>query len=281
MKRTMPILLAAVAFTAAGCTNGQTAAPESPLTEVTAAPAAYRQITQDTAREMILADDGHIVIDVRRQDEYDSGHIPGAVLIPNESIGTVQPDALPDLDQIILVYCRSGSRSKEAAQKLADIGYTQVYEFGGILDWTGEIVTDETGTAAGSETEPETLPETKADTETETEVQGMTLHIGEREVPVTWEENASVEALQALLPLTVDMRMYGGFEQVGAIGQSIVRNDVQQTANPGDIMLYAGDQIVVFYGTNSWSYTKLGTVGLPESELAALLGSGDTVITIQ
>ena len=277
MKRTMPILFAAVAFTAAGCTAGQTASPE----EMPGAPAAYRQITQDTAREMMRSDDGHIVLDVRRQDEYDSGHIPGAVLVPNESIGTVQPDALPDLNQIILVYCRSGRRSKEAAQKLADIGYTQVYEFGGILDWTGEIVTDETGTATVSETEPETLPEPEADTETETEVQGMTLRIGEREVPVTWEENASVEALQALLPLTVDMKMYGGFEQVGAIGQSIVRDDVQQTAGPGDIMLYAGDQIVVFYGTNAWSYTKLGTVGLPESELAALLGSGDTVITIQ
>ena len=87
-------------------------------------------------------DDGHIIVDVRRQDEYDSGHIPGAILIPNESISTEQPEALPDPDQIILVYCRSGRRSKEAAQKLADIGYTNVFEFGGIIDWTGEIAMD-------------------------------------------------------------------------------------------------------------------------------------------
>ena len=89
---------------------------------------------------MMTKDDGHIIVDVRRQDEYDEGHIPGAVLIPNESITDKQPEELPDLDQIILVYCRSGHRSKEASQKLADIGYTNVYEFGGINTWTGEIV---------------------------------------------------------------------------------------------------------------------------------------------
>ena len=84
-------------------------------------------------------DGSQVIVDVRRQDEYDSGHIPGAILIPNESISTTQPEELPDLDQIILVYCRSGNRSKQAAQKLADMGYRNVYEFGGIIDWTGEI----------------------------------------------------------------------------------------------------------------------------------------------
>ena len=102
----------------------------------------YRQISQEEAKEMMKRDDGHVIIDVRRQDEYDAGHIPGAILIPNESIGTEKPEGLPDPGQIILVYCRSGRRSKEAAQKLFDMGYTRVYEFGGIIDWTGEIVTD-------------------------------------------------------------------------------------------------------------------------------------------
>ena len=102
--------------------------------------ASYKQITQEEAKEMMKKDDGHIIIDVRRQDEYDEGHIPGAVLIPNESITDKQPEELPKLDQIILVYCRSGRRSKEASQKLSDIGYTNVYEFGGINTWTGEIV---------------------------------------------------------------------------------------------------------------------------------------------
>ena len=99
----------------------------------------WQSISQDKAKEMMALDGGQIIVDVRRQDEYDAGHIPGAILIPNESIGTEQPEELPDLDQIILIYCRSGNRSKLAAQKLADIGYRNVYEFGGINTWDGGI----------------------------------------------------------------------------------------------------------------------------------------------
>ena len=106
------------------------------------APASYYQISQDTAKQMMAVNDGHVIVDVRRLDEYQSGHIPGAILIPNESIGTERPAELPDLNQIILVYCRSGNRSRQAAQKLFDMGYRNVYEFGGIITWTGEIVTD-------------------------------------------------------------------------------------------------------------------------------------------
>ena len=128
------------------CGNG-TSSEECTQSEVqtttASAAAAYQQITQEKAKEMMQAEDGHIIVDVRRQDEYDSGHIPGAILIPNESIGTEQPKELPDLDQVILIYCRSGRRSKEASQKLADMGYTHIYEFGGIIDWTGEVVTSE------------------------------------------------------------------------------------------------------------------------------------------
>ena len=75
----------------------------------------YTQISQEEASKMMELDDGHIIVDVRRQDEYDEGHIPGAICIPNESIGCDSPEALPDYDQIILIYCRSGRRSKEAA----------------------------------------------------------------------------------------------------------------------------------------------------------------------
>lgn len=103
----------------------------------------FTQISQDEAKEMMKKNDGHIIVDVRRQDEYDQGHIPGAILIPNESIGAQRPAELPNLNQIILVYCRSGRRSKEAAQKLFDMGYKDIYEFGGIIDWTGDIVKDE------------------------------------------------------------------------------------------------------------------------------------------
>ena len=102
----------------------------------------YIQIDQEKAKEMMKVNDGHVVVDVRRADEYASGHIPGAILIPNESITTEKPEQLPDKDQIILIYCRSGNRSKQATQKLADMGYTNIYEFGGINTWTGEVVTE-------------------------------------------------------------------------------------------------------------------------------------------
>ena len=111
----------------------------------------YTQISQEEAKEMMAQEDGHVIVDVRRQDEYDAGHIAGAILIPNESIGTEQPEELPDLDQIILIYCRSGNRSKQAAQKLFNMGYTNIYEFGGIIDWTGKIVAEEAVTANDSE----------------------------------------------------------------------------------------------------------------------------------
>ena len=103
----------------------------------------YTQISQEEAKKMMQANDGHVIVDVRRQDEFDEGHIPGAICIPNESIDDVPPEELPDRHQVILVYCRSGRRSKKAAQKLFDMGYTHVFEFGGIIDWTGETVRNE------------------------------------------------------------------------------------------------------------------------------------------
>lgn len=111
----------------------------------------------------------------------------------------------------------------------------------------------------------------------------MTLTIDGTEVRVEWEDNASVDALKALTedgPVTIQMSMYGGFEQVGSIGQSIDSNDTQITTEPGDIVLYSSDQIVIFYGTNSWSYTRLGRIDLTEEELTELLSNGDVTITL-
>lgn len=85
---------------------------------------------------------GVTVVDVRRQDEYDAGHIANAVLVPNESIGDTAPAALPDKDATLLLYCRSGHRSAQAAAKLAALGYTHVYDFGGINSWPYDVVTD-------------------------------------------------------------------------------------------------------------------------------------------
>jgi len=112
------------------------------------------------------------------------------------------------------------------------------------------------------------------------EGESMKLKIGETEVSVIWEDNASVKELKTLLPLKIKMSMYGGFEQVGSIGQSITRDDEQTTTQPGDIVLYSGDQIVIFYGSNSWAYTRLGHVTSSQREMEELLGTGDVTVEI-
>ena len=129
MKKLIPILLSALVFTGcAGTSNNQTNT--------------YRQITMDGAVDMMAQETGYIILDVRRPDEFAAGHIPNAINVPNETIGTAEISELPDKNQLIMVYCRSGRRSKEAAEKLVKLGYTNIVEFGGILDWKGEIVTD-------------------------------------------------------------------------------------------------------------------------------------------
>lgn len=111
----------------------------------------------------------------------------------------------------------------------------------------------------------------------------MRMWINDTEVSVTWEDNEAVAALRDLAGegLRVDMSMYGGFEQVGALGASLPRDDKQTDTQPGDIVLYSGDQIVVFYGSNSWAYTRLGHItNRDAADMAALLGSGDVTLTI-
>ena len=136
MKKKRILVFLLLLFFTAGCS-----AP-APAADTDKREPTFHQISQEEAKEMMAKDDGHVVVDVRRQDEYDAGHIPGAILIPNESIGFDSPETLPDYDQIILIYCRTGNRSKQAAQKLAGMGYTSIYEFGGITTWTGDVVTD-------------------------------------------------------------------------------------------------------------------------------------------
>ena len=99
----------------------------------------YRQISMDEAVKMMRDEKDYIILDVRRPDEFAEGHIPGAINVPNEEIGTTDIAELPNKSQLILVYCRSGRRSKEASEKLVKLGYTNIVEFGGILDWKGEI----------------------------------------------------------------------------------------------------------------------------------------------
>ena len=129
MKKLIPILLSALMFTGcAGTNNNQINT--------------YRQISMDEAVTMMAQETGYIILDVRRADEFAAGHILNAINVPNETIGTAEIPELPDKDQLIMVYCRSGRRSKEASEKLVKLGYTNIVEFGGILDWKGETVTE-------------------------------------------------------------------------------------------------------------------------------------------
>lgn len=108
----------------------------------------------------------------------------------------------------------------------------------------------------------------------------MKLEIDENVLGVSWNNNDSVAALNEIKPLTINMHLYGGFEQVGSIGQSIVSDDKEITTKPGDIVLYSSNQIVVFFGTNTWSYTKLGHINLSESELNTLLNKSNVTLKI-
>ena len=101
--------------------------------------AVYVNITAEEAKQIMDSEEGYIILDVREQDEYDAGHIPGAIVIPHEEIADKAEEVLTDKDQLILVYCRSGRRSKIAAEALAELGYTNIKEFGGIIDWPYEV----------------------------------------------------------------------------------------------------------------------------------------------
>lgn len=102
----------------------------------------YSQITMEEARQRLSIECGFIILDVRTPEEFAAGHIPGALNIPNETIGTDEIPQLPEKEQRIYVYCRSGNRSKQASEKLAVLGYTNIVEFGGINSWPSNIVTD-------------------------------------------------------------------------------------------------------------------------------------------
>ena len=107
------------------------------------------------------------------------------------------------------------------------------------------------------------------------------LYINGEYILVAWEDNESVDALKELLPLEISMSMYGGFEQVGPVGQTLPSDDVQTEAKSGDIMLYSGDQLVIFYGSNSWSYTRLGHIGLSQEKMKELLSNGDVTVRLE
>ena len=137
----------------------------------------------------------------------------------------------------------------------------------------------EPGADTANKTQVAAQQENKSVSEPKKE-QAMKLIIDNTAVPVTWEQNASTAALQKLLPLTIKLSPYGGFEQVGAIGQNIVSADKQITTQYGDIVLYAGNKLVIFYGSNSWAYTRLGHIDMSKQELTALLNRDGVTVQL-
>ena len=125
MKKIIPFLMALLLLAGCGAQSEEST---------------YRQVNAEEAATMMEEESGYIILDVRTAQEYSEKHIPGAINIPNETIGTEDIPELPDKEQLILVYCRSGNRSKQASEKLVKLGYTNIVEFGGIHDWTGETV---------------------------------------------------------------------------------------------------------------------------------------------
>lgn len=150
IARTICALLALTLLSACG----QNKSAENPDNASTAQPSAYQKITAEAGKALLDSGAALTLVDVRRADEYEAAHIPSAINIPNESIADTQPDALPDLNGTVLVYCRTGVRSKQAADKLVEMGYTDVQDMGGIADWPYVTVTGaEPGTYAAEETE--------------------------------------------------------------------------------------------------------------------------------
>ena len=131
IMKNLLIAVLCICMFCSGCVTDNSNAKEEPL---------YSSITMEDAAVLLESENDYLLLDVRTEQEYFSGHIPGAVCIPNEDIDKTVVEALPDQEQVIFVYCRSGNRSKQAAEKLANLGYTNIVEIGGVKDWPGELI---------------------------------------------------------------------------------------------------------------------------------------------
>jgi len=232
----------------------------------------YTQITQEEAKRMMEQENDYVIVDVRREDEYAEGHIPGAILIPNESIAEYEaPEELTDSDQIILVYCRTGRRSKEAADKLAKMGYSRVYEFGGIVDWDGEIEVNEQNTEQTASTDEK---------EDMTPMPILGVIVGDSVFTIYTEDNSSTKAFIEEVNhgnVQIDMHDYGNFEKVGDLPWDLPTNDEEITTVPGDVILYQGNKITIYYDENTWNFTKLGHINATPEEIREAFGGKDDI----
>lgn len=269
LHRYTAVLLAAAAVFLIGCETKMTEETSSKCeTEaVTTSAISYEQITGADAKAYMDSGSDYTILDVRRTDEYESGHIPGAICIPVETIDETIGEKLPDKSGLILVYCRSGRRSKVAAEKLVEYGYTNVKEFGGILDWEYEIVT--------SSDEPETNPGKDENS--------MTITIGQTKFTATLSDSETAKAFRAILPMTLNMTELNGNEKYYYLSESLPTDKtVPGTIHAGDLMLYGDSCIVLFYENfqSSYSYTYIGHID-DVSGLKSAVGSGSVSVRFE
>ena len=228
----------------------------------------YTSISMQEALEIMEKGDDYILVDVRTIEEYQSGHIPDAINIPLDSIDDLTFEQLKDKTQTILIYCRSGNRSKQAAEKLSKLGYDQIYEIGGINDWKGEIVTEEPFVYERAEIDCSLIIEAGD--------KQMYVYLGNSETC-----KALIEKLKEEKEIEVSLKDYGNFEKTGKLPWQLPRDDKQIKAQTGDVFLYEGDQISVFYDENTWDYTRIGhLVGMTKEEILDVLGNGDITVKL-
>ena len=217
-------------------------------------------VQQEVDPEHIQDRDGDIDMHLLPKEDHEDGKACG----DRQDDQDEMPAELPDKAQVILLYCRSGVRARDAAEKLAGMGYEHVYEFGGIIDWKGEIVND-------------IVYETEDRCQLQFMINGTPLYA----IPA---DNSSAEALIEKLggeTLELSMSDYGGFEKVGSLPWDLPRNDEQMTTKPGDITLYQGNQLSIYYDENSWSLTPIAKLtGVTAGEIREILGDGDITVEI-
>ncbi len=225
----------------------------------------FRSISQEEAVRMMEEEEGYVVVDVRTSEEYNEAHIPDAINIPVETIGKQMPEELSDLKQLILIYCRSGVRAKQAAELLAGLGYENVCEFGGIIDWKGDTVTEFHYTDnPGCD---------------------LIIELDGRQLSAVFADSEAAEELKKKLTeekqIELHLSEYGNFEKVGPLPWTLPAEDERITTTPGDILLYQGDQLTIYYDENTWNFTRLAHIrGVTQDELKEFLGEGDVTITL-
>ena len=199
----------------------------------------------------------------------------------------------------IFAGCGNSASEEQLPQNDSDIESAQFFDETGSVEQADDMLSDaeeNSGLSAKQneseqiQSEPEQIQSEPEQTQSEQngleqKEMSILMKINDEEVTVVWEENESVAALKEILleqPLSIQMSMYGGFEQVGSFGTKLPRNDKQTTTQAGDIVLYSGNQMVVFYGSNSWAYTRLGRItDKSDMELEELLDNGDVTITLE